>query len=620
LDDEKVNILVVDDLEEKLLVYEMVLEGLGENVVMARSGREALRHLLDREFAVILLDVHMPDMDGLETAAMIRSRRQTAQTPIIFVTAFGDEMHTAQGYSLGAVDYILTPVVPEILRTKVGVFVDLYKKTQQVRRQAEERVALAREQAARAAAEAATRRSAFIAEASTVLVRSLDYEAIPPGLAGHSVPFLGDLCAVALVYEGTGPRWRTDLAWIDPSGGRQARTLGPAASPDIGPLGEPIRRVTQTGDWGVFMPASSPDHGLHGTRPGPVAARVAADSREVPGTGVSVRSILAVPLHARGHALGAIALAVGDGRGGFVPEEVELARDLAGRAAIAIDNARLYRDVQENNRRKTEFLAMLAHELRNPLAPIRNAAEILRMLDVADANIRWASEIISRQVEQLVRLVDDLLDISRLAGGKIQLRMQPLDVAVAVARAVETSRPLIDARRHELSVELPPSPVLVEADQVRLSQVLANLLNNAAKYTQEGGRIGLSVAREAGEAVMRVRDNGIGIDPDMMGRIFDLFTQVDQSLDRSEGGLGVGLTLVRQLVEMHGGKVQVFSDGPNRGSEFVVRLPARTPASGRDDPGGIAVSAASRPCPMAPDASTSATELARTAIPESGGP
>src|SRR5215469_5490923 len=157
VDDEKVNILVVDDLEEKLLVYETILEGLGQNVVEARSGREALRHLLDREFAVILLDVHMPDMDGFETAAMIRSRRQTAHTPIIFVTAFGDEMNTAQGYSLGAVDYILSPVVPEFLCAKVGVFVDLYKKTQQLERQAEHRVALAREQAARAAAEQATR-------------------------------------------------------------------------------------------------------------------------------------------------------------------------------------------------------------------------------------------------------------------------------------------------------------------------------------------------------------------------------------------------------------------------------------------------------------------------------
>jgi signal transduction histidine kinase/DNA-binding response OmpR family regulator len=601
VDDEKVNILIVDDLEEKLLVYEMILEGLGQNLVKARSGREALRHLLDKEFAVILLDVQMPDMDGLETAAMIRSRRQTAQTPIIFVTAYSDEMHTTQGYSLGAVDYILTPMVPEILRTKVGVFVDLYKKTQQVRRQAEEHVALARAQAARAAAEEATRRSAFLAEASTVLVQSLDYEAIPRGLAGQSVPFLGELCAVALIDESNAARWRTELAWIDPSDGGTVQTAAAAATLDLGPLNEPIRRVTQVGEWEIFRPSAPLHRGSDGDPPGPVAPLPETAhgdrSREVPGTGVAVHSILAVPLRARGHALGAIAIANGEGRGDFGPDEVGLARDLAGRAAIALDNARLYRDVHENNRRQTEFLAMLAHELRNPLAPIRNAAEIVRMLNFPDEDLRWASEVISRQVEQLVHLVDDLLDISRITGGKIQLRKKPVDVALAVARAVETSRPLIDARRHELSVVLPPYPLLVEADLVRLSQVLANLLNNAAKYTEEGGRIGVEVTHDTGEAVFRVRDNGIGIDPDMVPCIFDLFIQVDRSLDRSQGGLGVGLTLVRQLVEMHGGTVQVYSDGPNRGSEFVVRLPAQAQPSGRDDPPQLAVPVAN--CPSA---------------------
>jgi signal transduction histidine kinase len=256
------------------------------------------------------------------------------------------------------------------------------------------------------------------------------------------------------------------------------------------------------------------------------------------------------------------------------------------------DNARLYRDVQENNRRKNEFLAMLAHELRNPLAPIRNAAEIIRMLNIPDPNLEWAGDVISRQVEQLIRLVDDLLDISRITGGKIQLRKEPLDVAVAVARAVETSRPLIDSRRHALSVDLPPYPLLVEGDLVRLSQILSNLLNNAAKYTEEGGRISLDVTHDAAEAVFRVRDNGIGIDPDMVPCIFELFTQVDRSLDRSQGGLGVGLTLVRQLVEMHGGTVQVYSDGPNRGSEFVVRLPAKAPAIKPTDPAGLTLSVA----------------------------
>ena len=588
MDDEKVNILVVDDLEEKLLVYDTILDGLGQNVVKARSGREALRHLLDKEFAVILLDVHMPGMDGLETAAMIRSRRQTAHTPIIFVTAFSDEMHTAQGYSLGAVDYILTPIVPEILRTKVGVFVDLYKKSQQVKRQAEEHVALARAQAARAAAEEATRRSAFLAEASNVLVRSLDYEAIPRGLARHSVPFLGDLCAVALVDQDAPSRWRTELAWVDRSGEGTVRSES-VSGLDLGPLAAPIRDVTQSGEWEVFRLATSTGSAPDGQGPSPSIGGIVAVPGEVPGTGLAVRSALAVALCARGHCLGVIALAIGEGRNAFGPEEVGLARDLAGRAAIAIDNARLYRDVQENNRRKNEFLAMLAHELRNPLAPIRNAAEILRMIQIQDANLLWASDVIGRQVEHLVRLVDDLLDISRITGGKIQLRMTTVDAAVAVARAIETSRPLIDSRRHDLAIELPSYPILVKADLVRLSQVLSNLLNNAAKYTEEGGRIGLDVAHETGEVVFRVRDNGIGITPEMLPRIFDLFTQVDRSLDRSQGGLGIGLTLVRQLVEMHGGTVQVHSEGPNRGSVFVVRMPAIAPTNAPDDPAALAL-------------------------------
>ncbi len=302
MDDEKVNILVVDDLEEKLLVYETILEGLGQNLVMARSGREALRHLLENEFAVILLDVHMPDMDGLETAAMIRNRRRTAHTPIIFVTAFSDEMHTVQGYSLGAVDYILTPVIPEILRTKVGVFVDLFEKTRQVKKQAEEHIALARAQAERAAAEEATRRSAFLAEASTVLVRSLDYEAIPRGLANQSVPFLGDLCAVALIDEGPSPRWRTDLAWIDPADGTTVRSGSSAPDRDLGPLSDLIRRVL--GDRGVGgLPrgwrAAEPER----TGTGRPSRRPASDRRSVadglPGTAIEPHEVLAVPLCAR---------------------------------------------------------------------------------------------------------------------------------------------------------------------------------------------------------------------------------------------------------------------------------------------------------------------------------
>src|SRR5581483_1351661 len=213
--DDRANILIVDDLPDKLLSLETILQELGQNLVTARSGREALRCLLEQDFAVILLDVNMPDMDGFETAALIRQRPRSEHTPILFLTAYADEMNMAQGYSLGAVDYILSPVVPEVLRTKVRVFVDLYLMTEKVKRQAEERVALAREQAARAAAEEATRRSQFLSEASKVLIRSLEPMATLRGLVSQVVPFLGDLAAGILIDPACGT-WITECTWAEP--------------------------------------------------------------------------------------------------------------------------------------------------------------------------------------------------------------------------------------------------------------------------------------------------------------------------------------------------------------------------------------------------------------------
>ncbi|MGH7223433.1 MAG: response regulator, partial [Gemmataceae bacterium] len=243
--DEKINILIVDDLPEKLLVLESILEELGENVIKASSGAEALRLVLAHDFAVILLDVYMPGMNGFETAALIRQRRKSAHTPIIYITAFTDEMHTSQGYSMGAVDYILSPIVPEILRTKVKVFVDLYRMTRQVKQQADERVALAREQTARAAAEDATRRSTFLAEASKVLSSSLDHEATQRGLLLLSVPYLGDLTAITLADEHARPR-QTELAWSDAMHGTSALSI---ATPQglHERLSEGIRRVLESG-------------------------------------------------------------------------------------------------------------------------------------------------------------------------------------------------------------------------------------------------------------------------------------------------------------------------------------------------------------------------------------
>jgi signal transduction histidine kinase/CheY-like chemotaxis protein len=228
---------------------------------------------------------------------------------------------------------------------------------------------------------------------------------------------------------------------------------------------------------------------------------------------------------------------------------------------------------KEADQRKNEFLAILAHELRNPLAPILTSLELFRVAGTSDAHVHQARDIIERQVRYMVRLVDDLLDLTRIAQGKLSLKKTIFDVKQAVNQAVQTIRPLLEAQSHQLSVELSAEPIYLEADEARIVQVLVNLLGNAGKYTERGGRISLTAIREGDEAVLRVRDNGVGIEADMLGRIFDLFTQIGRSLHRAQGGLGIGLTLVRQLVEMHGGKVSVHSDGPGKGSEFVVRLP-----------------------------------------------
>ncbi|HLJ95599.1 MAG TPA: response regulator [Gemmataceae bacterium] len=229
--------------------------------------------------------------------------------------------------------------------------------------------------------------------------------------------------------------------------------------------------------------------------------------------------------------------------------------------------------LQQANRSKDEFLAMLAHELRNPLAPIRTGLHVLRMPNATRASIDRIMHVMEQQVHHLTRLVDDLLDVSRITRGKIELRKEIIDLATVLCHAVETVRPLVDAHRHRLTISLPEEPVHLEADPTRLEQVFSNLLTNAVKYTEQGGHIELSCQREGHVVTVRVRDNGMGIAPDLLPRVFDMFTQSERGLARSQGGLGIGLTLVRSLVQMQGGSVTAHSDGPGQGSEFVVRLP-----------------------------------------------
>ena len=285
-----------------------------------------------------------------------------------------------------------------------------------------------------------------------------------------------------------------------------------------------------------------------------------------------MRGWLAVPLVDRkGHNIGLVQ-ASDKTEGEFTEEDEAILVQLASIAANGFENARLYSSLQEQDRRKDEFLAMLAHELRNPLAPIASAAELLKIGIASEERVRKSSEVISRQVKHMTSLVDDLLDISRVTRGLIQLDSVPLDVMAIVGGAVEQARPLLEAREHLLTIEPGPEGASVMGDPNRLVQVLANLLNNAAKYTPRGGRIEVSVACAAGTVAIRIRDNGIGIGSTLLPQVFDLFTQAERTPDRSQGGLGIGLALVRNVVTLHGGTVTAHSDGPGTGSTFTVTL------------------------------------------------
>ncbi|MGH8496992.1 MAG: PAS domain-containing protein [Gammaproteobacteria bacterium] len=349
--------------------------------------------------------------------------------------------------------------------------------------------------------------------------------------------------------------------------------------------------------------------------------------RGMPRGHLPVRSYLAVPVvSSSGEVLGGIFF--GHPEIGVFTERAErIALGIAAHAAVAIDNARLFRSVQEEiaerkqaeerlreaDRRKDEFLAMLAHELRNPLAPIGNSVQIMRMPGIDGEVSEQARQTIERQVKHLVRLVDDLLDVSRISRNRIELRRERVALAVIVQSAVETSKPLIEASGQELTVELPAQTIWLNADFTRMAQVLANLLNNAAKYTPERARIRLTAERQGNEAVVRVQDTGIGIPRAMLPHIFEMFRQVDTSQERSQGGLGIGLTLVKNLVEMHGGTVVVDSAGAGRGSEFVVRLPImeETPKASSETPVGELTGATPRRILIVDDNRDSADSLAK---------
>jgi signal transduction histidine kinase len=404
---EPVNILIVDDEPRNLAVLESILDEPDYRLVRATSGEDALLALMADEFALLVLDVQMPGMSGFELAQLVKERKKTARIPIIFLTAYyNDDQHILEGYGSGAVDYLHKPVNPPVLRSKVSVFTELYRKNREVER------------------------------ANRLLMAE-------------------------------------------------------------------------------------------------VAERRRAESR---------LSELNASLDQR------------------VQERTQALQESEEK-------------LREADARKDEFLATLAHELRNPLAPVRNAIHFLKLRGPGTQDVQWASDVIDRQVYLMSRLIDDLMDVSRINQGRIELRRELVALDDVLADAVETIQPQIDGAGHKLTVMQPPAKLLVDGDPARLSQAFMNLLSNAAKYTDPGGQIELRVVNEGGHAAVFIRDNGIGIPAHRLDGVFEMFSQEEAALSRSRGGLGIGLALTRRLVQMHGGTVVALSEGPGKGSQFVVRLP-----------------------------------------------
>jgi two-component system CheB/CheR fusion protein len=530
--------------------------------VRADSGPEALRRLLDQDFAVILLDVRMPGMDGYETARIIRSRDKTRHTPIIFITAHtADDPIVLRAYKEGAADHMVKPFVPEILRSKVARFVELYQKSEHIRelervayesRLAEEKqqweLERLREELAQESqhSEVLSQRAENLSRLSNKLQEEIaERLRVEHELRDSERRFRELADSMPQIVWSSAPDGTVDYfnrRWFDYTGAPEG-----------------------TGGADGWKPYVHPDD------QGPSTERFAAC--------VTSGQPFQMEMRLKGRT-GAYRWHLA--RCVPVPDEAGTITRWYGTSTDIDEQKRTQVALEEADRHKDEFLAMLAHELRNPLAPILNGLHILKPLEEAGSLAAKTRAMMERQAEHLIRLVDDLVDVSRLVFGQIQLRPEPVTLEEVVNRALDTTRPLIDERQHVLTVTLPPQPVWLSADPVRLAQVLANLLSNAAKYTEPGGRITVTAEIEevhngdAPSVIVRIKDTGKGISTELLPRVFELFQQGQRTLDRSEGGLGIGLTLVRRLVELHSGRVRAASAGPGQGSEFTISLPLPT--------------------------------------------
>lgn len=406
------------------------------------------------------------------------------------------------------------------------------------------------------------RAASFIAAVSVALAEPNDYVLVLQKIAALAVPSFADWCLVDLQTTGGSTR-PIAVMHADPQKAQRARERL---------LQRPPRSTDRRGPGKVLRVGKSE-----------LVADVDAALRLEPPArqdeyltilrALGIKSYVCVLLRPSAEVSSTLLFGMGESDHRFSSPDLDTAEDLAHRAVIAVENAGLLSALREADRRKDDFLAILAHELRNPLAPIRNSVQLLRDPNSSQEDRKFSVSVMDRQVQQMSRLVDDLLDIARISRGKIELRKERIELATVIEDAVEASRPIVEAQGHQLTVDIPKEPIFIDADPTRIAQVLSNLLSNAAKYTNAGGRIWVTAGEVQGEAVIRVLDTGVGIPEGMLTRIFDMFTQVEQSMEGGRSGLGIGLTLVQRLVEMHGGTIRVFSPGIDKGSEFVVRLP-----------------------------------------------
>lgn len=507
--DNRVNILLVDDEPANLLVLKTLMADLDVNLVSAASGEEALKQVLLTEFAVVLLDVLMPTLSGFDTARYIRSRPQSNRTPIIFVTAAPD----APGFSIEDA-YALGAV--DYLQKPVNPTIVRAKVNVfiDLHRKTQELARMERE------------RNVAVLNAANQRIRLILDNA-------------RDFAFIVTDPHGLITEWEGGAESII---GWQADEV----------IGKPFSVIFTTEDKALAAPERELARARETGRAEDKRWHLRKDGSRFFADGVLVRL---------------------DGDAGQIHGFTKIFRNATAAQNAETNLRKLAEDLSEADRKKTEFLATLAHELRNPLAPIRTGLEVMRMAIDNPPMLERARGTMERQVNHMVHLVDDLLDVARITSGNIELRKTLVDLKTIVSNAIETSLSVIEAGEHNLIVNLQDDSAVLDADPVRLSQVLSNLLTNAAKYTPNGGQIVLSVYVDGREVVISIADSGLGIPPESLPLVFDMFTQVKRNNAHAQGGLGIGLSLVRRLVELHGGTVTATSLGADQGSTFIIRLP-----------------------------------------------